>query len=254
MEKVSNTDLSESSTSSSVSEHPAFASLRWQHNRPGSLDASWPRSQPDLLSIPPDQLKQLMLQARKYDPRAIESFARLAIPIAKHYSSLPKVVSVLGKEEACSIANHTMMNFLMHERLQEGRQDIPTMLKRAIRCDLMNQMDRIRNRSRFETHGKPSDSQSEDDDEDSDVTANLPADKRLEPEQMALLAEQKRLVRECLQYLSPKEKRVINGFFYRQLSVAEIAAELHCPVATVSAAKCTALQKLRKLFKEKHIA
>ena len=254
MEKVSSIDLSEFSNSYNLSGCPAFASKRWQHGRPDSINAPWPRSQPDLLSVSGRQLKQLMLQARKYDPRAIEIFTTWAIPIVKHYSNLTKIVSVLGKEEASSIANHTMMEFLMHEQLRDEKLDIPTMLKQAIRCDLMNQMDRMKNRRQFETHNKPANSQSEDDDEDTDVTVNLPGNPRLEPEHMALLAEQKRLVRECLQYLSPKEKLVIQGIFFRQLRVEEIAVELHCSTNIVSTAKYRALKKLRKLFIEKHVA
>lgn len=253
MDKTPDTDLSELKNDRMIPGRAASSGMLRQHDQPDFNAIPWPDKQPDLLSVPPDQLKHLMLQARKYDPRAIETFAKLAMPISKHYSTLPKVVSVLGKEEAYCIASHTVMDFLMHERLKEGRQDIPTMLKQAIRCDLVNQIDRIKNRRRFETNSKLSNGQSEDNDEDTDIIASLPADNRLEPEYQAMLAEQKRLVHESLQYLSPKEKIVINGFFFRQLSVAEIAAELHCSVATVSIAKYSALQKLRTIFTEKQI-
>ena len=254
MEKQTNIALPGFTNSSTISEKPAFPSLLWQPGDPGSLNVPWPRRHPALLSIPWTQLKQLMLQARTYDPRAIETFTELTLPIAKHYSTIPKVISVLGKEEAYSIASHTLMSFLMHERLREEEQDIPTMLKQAIRCDLMNQMHRIKNRRQYETYNKPANSQSEEDDEDTDVTANLPGNPRLEPERMALLAEQKRLVQECLCCLSPKEKQVIHGIFFRQLSVEEIAAELHCSHNIVSTAKYRALKKLRKLFIEKQVA
>ena len=67
------------------------------------------------------------------------------------------------------------------------------------------------------------------------------------------MAEQKHRVRECLQYLSPKEKQVIIGFFYRQLSVAEMAAELQCTTNAISLAKRSALYKLRHIFAEQHV-
>jgi len=255
MDKTISKNVSGFTNNSEASDQPAFVSNRWQPDRPDyTIAIDWPQTPPDLLSIPANQLKQLMLQARAYDPRAIEIFTTLAMPIAKYYSSLPNVVSVLGKDEAYSIANHTMMDFLMHERLRKEKQDIPTMLKRAIRCDLMNQIDRIKNRRHFETYSKPGNSsQSEDDDDNTDVIANLPADTRLEPEHQTLLAEQKHQVRECLKYLSPKEKKVIIGFFYRQLSVAEIAGELHCSKLCVSTAKYCALKKLRRIFEEQHV-
>ena len=255
MDKTISKNVSGFTNNSEVPDQPAFVSNRWQPDWPDyTITIAWPQTPPDLLSIPANQLKQLMLQARAYDPRAIEIFTTLAMPIAKHYSSLPNVVSVLGKDEAYGIANHTMMDFLMHERLRNDKQDIPTMLKRAIRCDLMNQIDRIKNRRHFETYTKPGNSsQSEDDDDNTDFIANLPADTRLEPERQALLAEQKHRVRECLQYLSPKEKQVIIGFFYRQLSVAEMAAELQCTTNAISLAKRSALYKLRRIFAEQQI-
>ena len=256
MKKSSNKDLSEVTTNSQIPGQPAFASKRWQHSQPDFTAIPWKHGQPDLLSIPWHQWKQLMLRARDYDPRAIETFTTLALPIAKHYSSIPKVAAVLGKEEAYCIASHTMMNFLMQERLRDEKQDIPTMLKQAIRCDLMNQMDRIKNRRQFETgSGSAAGKQAEEEEDDTtDVIACLPADSRTESEHQALKNEQKRLVQECLQYLSPKEKKVIQGIFYRQLSVEEMAAEMHCSVNIVSTAKYRAMVKLRKLFAEKDIA
>lgn len=256
MKKTSSTDLSELTNNSMIAGQPVFAGTHWQPRQPDFTAIPWQHGQPDLLSIPANQLKQLMLQARAYDPRAIEIFTTLALPIAKHYSSIPKVAAVLGKEEAYSIANHTMMNFLMRERLRDEKQDIPTMLKQAIRCDLMNQMERIKNRRQFETGNRSvSNGQAEDEeDDDTDVIANLPGDKRLEPERQALQDEQKLLVQKCLHYLSAKEKKVILGIFYRQLSVEEMATELHCSVNVVSTTKYRAFRKLRKLFTEKNLA
>ena len=254
MKKTSSSDLSEFTNNSTITGQPAFTSKHWQTIQPDFTAIPWPHGQPDLLSIPANQLKQLMLQARTYDPRAIEFFAVLAQPIAKHYSSIPKVAAVLGKEEAYSIANHTMMNFLMQEQLRDEKQDIPTMLKQAIRCDLMNQMERIKNRGQFEIGSRSgSNGQAEEDYDDTDVLARLPGDKRLEPERQALQDEQKRLVQKCLHYLSEKERKVIVGIFFRQLSVEEMAAELRCSVNVVSTTKYRAFRKLRQLFTEQNI-
>ena len=241
MEELPNTNVSEFTGNIPAFVMPDFTAIAWQ------------RGQPDLMSIPYRQLKQLMLQARKYDPRAIEAFCNLAEPVLQKYSHLPYIVSALGIDEARSIVNQTLMDFLMHEHLRDDRQDIPTMLKRAIHCDLKNQVDRMKTRRQFEQHSKPA-SQSEDDEEETDVTASLPADKRLEPDSQVLQKERRYLVRECLLHLSPKEKVVINGIFFKQQSVSEIAEELHCSTLSVSTAKYSALKKLHKLFEEKHVA
>ena len=60
-------------------------------------------------------------------------------------------------------------------------------------------------------------------------------------------------VRDCLQYLGKREQQVIQSFFFRQLSVPEIAREMHCTSACVSATKKNALYKLRRIFEEQQI-
>ena len=98
MDKTIRKNVSGFTNNSEVPDQPAFVSNRWQPDWPDyTITIAWPQTPPDLLSIPANQLKQLMLQARTYDPRAIEIFTTLAMPIAKYYSSLPNVVSVLGK-------------------------------------------------------------------------------------------------------------------------------------------------------------
>ena len=125
MDKTIRKNVSGFTNNSEASSQPAFDSNRWQPDWPDyTIDIAWPQTPPDLLSIPANQLKQLMLQARAYDPRAIEIFTTLAMPIVKYYSNLPNVVSVLEKDEAYSIANHTMMDFLMHERLRNEKQPV----------------------------------------------------------------------------------------------------------------------------------
>ena len=74
------------------------------------------------------------------------------------------------------------------------------------------------------------------------------------PEYLALQEERDRMVWECLQHLGPKERTVITGFYFRQLSIREIAAEMNCSTANVSSTKRNALYKLRKLFEEKQVA
>ena len=68
-----------------------------------------------------------------------------------------------------------------------------------------------------------------------------------------LQAEQERTVRDCLQCLGEKERQVIHGYFFRQLTVTEIAREMHCSPDCVTSAKRHALKKLREIFAEKQI-
>ena len=68
-----------------------------------------------------------------------------------------------------------------------------------------------------------------------------------------LRKEWNRRVRDCLKYLGKMERQVITGFFFRQMSIAEIAEELHSNTNTVSVTKRNALNKLREVFTDKQI-
>lgn len=209
---------------------------------------------PDFTSFPRLWLKQLMLLARQGDTRATEFFYWLAEPLIVKYSKVPYFVSLLGKDDIRSIAALSIIDFVMNEPLKDGEQDIPRMLKRVIHCDLLNHTHLLERRSHFEKNCNSSGNGEEDDGAETDELAVLPADRQYEPEYQTLREERKRIVRECLQCLGSKEKYVINGFFFKQRSVAEIAEELHCSAVTVSLAKYNALKKLRRVFAEKDIA
>lgn len=84
MDKTIRKNVSGFTNNSEVPDQPAFVSDRWQPDWPDyTITIAWPQTPPDLLSIPANQLKQLMLQARAYDPRAIEIFTTLKTTIQK---------------------------------------------------------------------------------------------------------------------------------------------------------------------------
>ena len=254
MDKRSNTKAHRRKTHTVPAGQPVFPSQRWPSGQPDGNDFPWQPGAYDLLTIPQPYLERLMQQARKFDPRAIEAFTALAIPVVKHYSNIRYYATLLGKEEARSIAIQTALEFLMHDKLRGKTKDIPSMLKRAIHCDLQNQAERVTNRLRMELRGTAGAANQETEEADAaDVIQSLPADPRSEPEQQALLAEQRRLVRESLQSLSPRERQVILRLFFHRQRVAEIAVAMHCTPNAVSLLKYSALRKLRKVFTEKEI-
>ena len=147
-----------------------------------------------------------------------------------------------------------MIDFLLYEPLRNASpQDIPRMLAQAIKCDLINQVRRLKMRNHYETHHIRSRSSQEDTEEDKDELANLPADSREEPENRLLQAELNRRVQACIKQLRPKEQTVINSLFFRQLSVTETARELGCTPGSVTMTKRRAMEKLRKLFIRRHV-
>ena len=154
--------------------------------------------------------------------------------------------SALGKDEAYCIAAMSMITFWNRASLTGDLRNIPGQLYHVMKCDLLNQIDLHKTRSRREV---PYDANSETGSEGGEWPEPL-ADSRDEPEQQVLQSEWNRKVRDCLQHLGAKERQVIQGFFFRQLSVTEIAREMHCTPACVSSTKRNALYKLRKIFEK----
>ena len=167
-------------------------------------------------------------------------------PLAEKISGRRYYAASLGREEAYSIAAMTMVDFWNTEALTCDPADIPRQLTRAMNCDLLNEIKRNRNRGLREVH-------SEAGNEPEDGCQESLAGNIADPEQHVLQKEWNRKVRNCLKYLGKRERQVITGLFFREMSVAEIAAELHASANAVSVAKRDAMKKLREIFTDKHI-
>ena len=195
--------------------------------------------------IPWNEVQTLLPLTQQHDAAALARLMVLLQPLAEKMSSIPYFASMLGKEDARSIANLTMLELIQEPAPREGWYDFPGLLKQAIQCDLVNQCHR---RETFRSREK----QIMDDGEE-DAPTEWPDDSRKEPEQQVLQHDRNHRVRNCLQKLSAKDRLVIIDFYFRQMSVAEIAAELHCSENSISLAKRHGLQRLRKLFTELHL-
>lgn len=65
------------------------------------------------------------------------------------------------------------------------------------------------------------------------------------PEQVAMIAEQRRELLAAIQGLRPEDREVIAGRYFLDLSEAEMAGVLGCPRGTVKSRLSRALQRLR---------
>ena len=191
----------------------------------------------------------LLTQYHKGDKQVLQLLYCQSRPLVDRISRNPYYATALGRDEAYSIAAMSMVNFWNRTDLTENPKNLPGQLFHAMECDLKNQIDRQNTRRRREVHHK-TDGGKERADDDWQVP---PADSRDEPEQQILQAEWNHKVRDCLQYLGKREQQVIQSFFFRQLSVPEIAREMHCTSACVSATKKNALYKLRQIFTEQQV-
>ena len=191
----------------------------------------------------------LLTQYHKGDKQVLQLLCSQSRPLVDRISRNPYYATALGRDEAYSIAAMSMVNFWNRTDLTENPKNLPGQLYHAMECDLKNQMDRQNTRRRREIHHKTDNGTEGSDDEWQDPLAV----NRTEPEEQVLQAEWNRNVRDCLQYLGKKERQVIQGFFFRQLSVTEIAKEMNCSPDSVTSAKRHALKRLRRIFTEQQI-
>ena len=191
----------------------------------------------------------LLTQYHKGDKQVLPLLCCQSRPLVDRISRNPYYATALGRDEAYSIAAMSMVNFWNRTDLTENSKNLPGQLYHAMECDLKNQIDRQNTRRRREVHHKADGGKERADDD----WQAPPADSRDDPEQKMLQAEWNHKVRDCLQYLGKREQQVIQSFFFRQLSVPEIAREMHCTSACVSATKKNTLYKLRSIFTEQKI-
>ena len=204
------------------------------------------------IEIPDADWELLLAKSRQGDKTAFQILCCQGKPLADKISSKRYFAATLG-EEACSIATQTMAEFFSCEPRDKEEKDIPRQLCQAIKCDLLNQIRKQETRNRHEQYQNADDRNGENKEEGTDIAASLPADSRKEPENQLLENEYRQNIRECLKDLGAKERQVIEGFFFRQLSMAEIAREMHCTANNTYVLKNAALRKLRKIFDEKQI-
>lgn len=196
--------------------------------------------------IPPETVQQLLPLARQGDTQAFQRLSLLLEPLVTRLSQKACYVTELGREDARSYALLSMMEFLLFEPLRENWYDLPRLLLRVIALDLKNRIERQHTIGRRERHSTEGEQEEE--------ATDLPhPDCICNPEEKVLQDERKQKIQECLERLGRKQRQVITAYYYRQLSIEEIAEEMHCSVNSVSLAKGIALKNLRKLFEEKQI-
>lgn len=191
----------------------------------------------------------LLKQYHKGDKRFFQLLCCRSKPLVDKISQKYYFVTALGRDEAYSIAAMSMVNFWARVKPGTDSRNIPGQLYHTMECDLKNQIDRQKTRHRREIHYE---TDSETEDTENEWQDPL-ADTSNEPEEQMLQEEWNRSVRDCLQQLGKKERQVIRGYFFRQLSVSEIAKEMECSPDSVTSAKRHALKRLRDIFAEKQI-
>ena len=175
-------------------------------------------------------------RARDGDTEATNYFCLAAKPFIWPLCQWPLLTDKLGRNEVRSMAALAMIEFLMTYRGPFGNRKIPILLRRYVRCVLLDNLRRLNSRRRFEAA---------EDDRDKD---NLPVEEMSEepedpdpeanPEEVLLQDDYCSEVRNATNSLKRNEQAVIHSIYFQRKSIREISHELAVPRNMYAA--CTA--------------
>ncbi len=194
-------------------------------------------------------LLELVLLARQGDQSALERCYDLAKPFIEKLCHTRYFADTLGTDEARSIANHVMMEFITSHSLPDNDNEIRYLFRSTLRNALLNTINKADVRNRNEVHVIRSEEFEGDADNDGvDAINYIPTDSTDEPENHALLKELYCDIVEAFHQLPPAEQAALQELFFRQKKVTALAKELHCSRQYVAKLRDKALRRLRDML------
>ncbi len=184
--------------------------------------------------------------ARQGDDNAKLLFCSQAEPFIKNFCNVAMYTERLGKDDVRGIAALAVVEFLMEYADPPEDKEIPFMLKRIIRNKLTDQLRKMSVREQY-NYQKPQ-RDCDDTEPEQDDVAEVPSDKKEEPEARALHRELAWDTAVAFQHLKPHEQQVLDAVFYQKKASADIAKEWHCTRQYVEKLRDKALRQLRRLL------
>ena len=160
-----------------------------------------------------------------------------AEPIVDQFGKVSYFVNLLGKDEVRSIASLSLVEFVMSYPGGVPDEEVPALIKQAIKCDLINSVHRLEYR-RGKEEAPPTNAD----------TGSPSAPPYGEPEVCLLQNADAQKVQDAIQHLNRNEQTVIQFYYFRQETTNEIAVRLGCSVQNVRKIKRRALTRLRSLL------
>ena len=160
-----------------------------------------------------------------------------AEPIVDQFGKVSYFVNLLGKDEVRSIASLSLVEFVMSYPGGVPDEEVPALIKQAIKCDLINSVHRLEYR-RGKEEAPPTNAD----------TGSPSAPPYGEPEACLLQNAYAQTVQDAIQHLNRNEQTVIQFYYFRQETTNEIAVRLGCSVQNVRKIKRRALTRLRSLL------
>ena len=175
--------------------------------------------------------------AQQGDTKAMRRTCAKAEPIVDQFGKVSYFVNLLGKDEVRSIASLSLVEFVMSYPGGVPDEEVPALIKQAIKCDLSNSVHRLEYR-RGKEEAPPTNAD----------TGSPSAPPYGEPEACLLQNAYAQTVQDAIQHLNRNEQTVIQFYYFRQETTNEIAVRLGCSVQNVRKIKRRALTRLRSLL------
>lgn len=185
--------------------------------------------------------------AQQGDTAAVLKTCENAEPIVSQFGRVSYFTDWLGKDEVRSIASLALVEFIMSYPGGVPDEEIPALIKQAIKCDLINSVHRLEYR-RSKEDAPPTDPDTGSPQGEAVDIGMLSAPPDGEPEACLLQNAYAQTVQDAIRRLNRNEQTVIQSYYFRQETTEGIAAQLCCTPRNVRKTRRKALRRLRGLL------
>lgn len=193
-------------------------------------------------------LNEWMARGRQGDTQAVLLYCRCIEPIIDSFCKDPFLLHRLGRDEIRSAASLAALEFMSDYTGTTPDKEIPYLLRRVLRCSLLQAVRRDDTRLRHEgPNGSSTDTT------DGNAPAEPADDPDKTPEALFLRAARRQQVQAALQTLPDRERAVINALYFRCLDTLETAQEIGVTRNYVQKLQRRALTRLRKCLRRQAI-
>lgn len=188
---------------------------------------------------------QMIQKARQGDPDALQWCCREAKLIITAVSHIPYFRIRLGEDEARSAASFALLEYVTGTGAIPPDAEVPRLLKRIMRCEILDTIRGQTNRERFEQPDASLMGCAAG--EETSLAELLAADSCQEPDARTLQQELRNEMQTAIQRLTSKEQQVIRSLYFYQKSATETAQDMQCTARNVRWLRKNALGRLRAM-------
>ena len=195
--------------------------------------------------------EKLLRDAQAGDKEAMERFCFCAEPVIRIFFRVHVLERRLGRDEIRGIAWLALMKFIAGFKGEVVEETFPNLLYKVIRCALISETRRERERAANEVQESRCGSLSP---EDGSLYGGIrSAGRETEPEQVLLQAELEQEIQAALTQTSPRQRECIRALYYDGKTPTEYARETGCTPQFISRTKTRTLKRMRRLLNKRNV-